>query len=159
VHVQRIWGWLKSRWRRRTLGELYLFATGFGAMCIGMALLCLPDRLTTGTSMTTLYSMAPRNSWGVAFLVLAAIAGWGALKPTEERFIVIMSVEVFAQAAWAVGLTVPSFAAFRDGGVANILAPIAWLQLASTALVVIAAGRRPVLPQPERNRRRTDAVE
>lgn len=143
------------RWRRRTLGELYLFMTGLGAVAIGLALWFAPARLTTSPAMATLYDMAPRHTWGVIFIALGALAFWGALKPSEERFIIILSIEVFAQAMWALGLTIP---AFSDGQITNILAPIAWLQLAGTALVVIAAGKRPVLPETSRNRRRSDAV-
>jgi hypothetical protein len=48
------------------------------------------------------------------------------------------------QTGWAVGLTLPAAA---PGAVANVLAPIAWLQLAGTGLVAGIAGRRPILPR------------
>lgn len=129
--------------------------TGLGALAFGLALLIAPAIKTSSPAMATLYAMAPRHTWGVIFLGLAALAVWGALKPSEESFVIILSIEVFAQASWALGLTIPSF---TEGQVGNILAPIAWLQLAGTALVVAVSGKRPVLPPSTRNRRRTDAV-
>lgn len=144
---------LQARWSGRTLGEMYLLVTGLGAAAVGTALLALPHRMTTGPSLVTLYSIAPRLTWGAIFLLLALLAGAAAYRPTEERFIVVMAIEVCAQTAWAVGLTAPSL---TGDGVSNVLAPIAWLQLAGTALIVILAGRRPVLPPPSRGRRRHD---
>lgn len=145
---------LRDRWRHRTLGELYLAASGVMSLLFGLALLLLPHRLTSGTSMVTLYALADRETWGVAFLVLAALALAVAYRPTEERFLAVMAVQAAAQTGWAVGLSAPSFS---TEGVANVLAPLAWLQLVATAGVVVAAARRPVLPP--RRRRRTDQVD
>jgi hypothetical protein len=136
---------LIGRWHHRTLGELYLLVTSAGALAFGVTLLWAPHSRTSGPSLVTLYSLAPRSTWGAVFLGLAALALFAAWRPTDERLIVVISIEAFAQAIWAIGL-----------GVSNILAPIAWLQLASGALVVITSGRRPVLPPPARGRRRTD---
>jgi hypothetical protein len=134
---------------------MYLLVTGFGAAAIGLALLVAPHRMTTGPSLVTLYALAPRSVWGWIFIALAALAASAAYRPNEERFVMVMAIEVCAETAWAVGLTVPSF---TGAGVSNVLAPIAWLQLAGTALIVILAGRRPVLPPPARGRRRTDSA-
>lgn len=150
----RIMRRLLTRWHHRSLGELYLLSSGIGSLLFGLALLLLPHRLTTGTSMVTLYSLADREVWGVAFLVLAVLALGAAYRPTEERFLVVMSVQAAAQTGWAVGLTAPSF---TTDGVANVLAPLAWLQLASTAGIVLVSARRPVLPP--RRRRSTDQVD
>lgn len=145
--------WVRARWHHRTLGEVYLLVTAAGALAFGVTLLFAPHSHTTGPSLATLYSLAPRSTWGVVFLALAALALFAAWHPTDERFIAVMSIEVFAQAAWAVGLTIPSLS---GGSVSSFLAPIAWLQLAAGALVVITSGRRPVLPPPARGRRSTD---
>jgi hypothetical protein len=143
------------RWRHRTIGELYLLLTMAGALAIGAALLFAPHRMTSGPSLVILYSLAPRSTWAVVFIALAALAGAAASRPTEERFIVTMSIEVGAQTLWAVGLTLPSLA---GADVSNILAPIAWLQLAGTALIILTSSRRPVLPPPAKGRRRTDVM-
>lgn len=133
---------------------MYLILTGFGAGAIGSALLFAPSRMTTGPSLAVLYGIAPRSTWGVIFLGLAALALVGAWRPTEERFIAVMTVQVCGQTAWAVGLTAPSF---NTAGISNILAPVAWLQLAGTALIIITSGRRPVLPPAKGRRSRTRA--
>lgn len=148
--------WAKHRWRHRTLGELFLLGTALGAAADGLTLLCAPHNRTSSPALVTLYTIAPRPTWGVAFLLLAALAVYAALHPAEERFVVVMSIEVAAQTAWAIGLIIPTF----DGSdVSNLLAPIAWLQLASTALIVVTAGHRPVLPPPvNKGRRRTDRM-
>lgn len=145
---------LANRWRHRTLGELYLAASGVMSLLFGLALLVLPHRLTTGTSMVTLYAIADRETWGAAFLALATLALGAAYRPTEERFLAVMAVQAAAQTGWAVGLTAPSFS---TEGVANVLAPLAWLQLVATAGVVAVSARRPVLPP--RRRRSTDQVD
>lgn len=155
--IRRVQEILRERWRHRTLGQLYLLSTGIGALLFGSALLWLPERLTTGPSMATLYSYMPRATWGVVFYGLALLALYGAWKPTEERFIGILAIQVAAQVLWAVGLTVPSIQAIGTNGIANVLAPLAWLQLALTAVVVILSLRRPVLPPPRR--RRTDPTD
>lgn len=140
-------------WRRRSVGELYLLVTGLGMAAMGAALLVLPARLTTGPSLATLYGIADRSTWGALFGALGLLALAAALHPTEERFVVVMSIEVAAQTAWAIGLTMPSL---EQGSVSNVLAPIAWIQLAGTLLVTVTAGRRPMRPPSGRGRRRTD---
>src|SRR4051794_2302535 len=132
--------------RRLSLGELYLIVSALGAAAVGCALLLLPPRLTTGPSLATVYSITGRHSWGVAFLILAAVCSVGFWRPTETRFIAVLTIVVTVQTLWAVGLTIP---ATSPGAVANLLAPIAWLQLAGTGLVAGVAGRRPILPQRE----------
>lgn len=148
--------WLVSRWHRRTLGELYLIVTALGSFLFGSALLFLPSHLTSSATMATLYSIFPRATWGVLFYVLIGLCVYGLVRPSEERLISIMSITVLAQTAWAVGLTLPSLQHLRDGGVSNVLAPIAWVQLAGTAVIVVASRHRPVLPPSARNRRQSD---
>lgn len=132
--------------RHLSLGELYLIVSATGAVAVGLALLLLPPRLTTGPSLATVYSFADRPVWGVLFLCLAALCAIGFWRPTERKFVVVLTAVVMVQAGWAVGLTIP---AATPGAVANVLAPIAWLQLAGTGLVAGVAGRRPILPRRE----------
>jgi hypothetical protein len=131
-----------------SLGELYLVVSATGAIAVGCALLLLPPRLTTGPSLATVYSLASRHTWGALFLGLAAVCAVGFWRPTEGRFIAVLTIVVLIQTMWAVGLTIP---AATPGAVANLLAPIAWLQLAATGLVAGIAGRRPILPRPEQH--------
>lgn len=131
-----------------SLGELYLVISALGAVAVGLSLLLLPPRLTTGPALTTVYGIASRQTWGVLFLCLAAVCTIGFWRPTETRFVVVLTVVVTMQTMWAVGLTVP---AATPGAVANVLAPIAWLQLAFTGLIAGVVGRRPILP-PSRER-------
>lgn len=145
-----------DRWHRRTLGELYLLLTAASAFLIGGALLLAPPSKTSSPALAIIFALAPRSTWGVAFLAVGALSAAAAWKPTEQRFIAVMSIQVFAQTLWAVGLTLPSI---TGADLSNILAPIAWLQLAGTALIVVTSGRRPVLPPPSRGRRATDRQE
>ncbi|MCU1588791.1 MAG: hypothetical protein JWP11_47 [Frankiales bacterium] len=131
-----------------SLGEVYLLLSAAGAMAVALALLLLPPRLTTGPSLSTVYKIADRHQWGWGFLILSAVCMVGVWRPTESRFIVVLSLVVLVQTCWAVGLTVP---AITPGAVANLLAPIAWLQLAGTGLMVGVIGHRPFLP-PHRGR-------
>lgn len=145
---------IRRYWRRRSVGELYLLVTGLGSVAMGAALLLAPPLKTTSPALVTLYGIADRSTWGVLFLALGLLALAAAWRPTEGRFVAVMTVEVAAQTGWAVGLVAPSGA----GEASNILAPIAWLQLAATAVVIAASGRRPMHPPVNRDRRRTDAT-
>lgn len=147
---------IRRHWRRTSVGELYLLVTGLGSVLMGAGLLLAPPLRTTSPALVTLYGIAGRSTWGAAFLILGLVTLAAALRPTELRFVIIMSVQVGAQTAWAVGLVAPSLTG--DGEPSNILAPIAWLQLAATAIVIAASGRRPMHPPVNRGRRRTDAT-
>lgn len=144
-----ITGRLLHRLHLMSFGEVYLMISAAGALAVGSALLIFPPRLTTGPSLATVYKIADRHQWGWAFLILAAICVVGFLRPTEGRFVAVLVLVVFVQTCWAVGLTIPATA---PGAILNVLAPLAWLQLAGTGLVVVAIGHRPFLPpRPERS--------
>lgn len=131
--------------RGMSLGELYLLISCVGALAMAGVLLLLPPRLTTGPSLATVFSIADRHTWGALFAVLAALCSAGFWRPTETRFIVVFTLVVFVQTLWAVGLTLP---AAEPNATANLLAPIAWLQLSGVGIMVGVATRRPVLPHP-----------
>lgn len=124
--------------RRVSVGELYLTASAIAAAAMSGLLGLAPHRLTTSSSLTTVYGLADRSTWAVCFAVLAVVCAAGAWRPTEGRFVLAVTLIVLCQVAWAVGLTMP---AFTDGQTANLLAPVAWLHLAVTSLIVVRAGR------------------
>ena len=125
--------------RRLSLGELYLMVSAGSAIVMASLLLIAPPRLTTGPALATVYGIASRDTWGVCFSVLALLCAVGAWRPSEVRFLAVIVVVVVAQTLWAVGLTMPGL---NGADTANLLAPVAWVQLAATTLLVARTGRR-----------------
>lgn len=138
--------------RRFSIGELYLMVSSCAAAAFAGLLAFAPARVTTGPSLTLVYSLADRSTWAMGYAVLALLCAFGAWRPTESRFVVIVTAVVLCQALWAIGLTMPAF--IKDGAT-NLLAVVAWVQLAGTYAIVAMARRRPVLPpQASRGRAR-----
>lgn len=128
---------------RRSLGELYLWVSAVGSLAMGAALTLLPERLTTGPTMVLLYAVADRPLWGLAWTIIGAACLVAAYRPTEARFVAMAALVAGTQTSWAVGLTIP---AFHPQAILNVLVPLAWFQLASSAFVAARARHRPVLP-------------
>lgn len=143
-------GRLLRRLHGLSLGEIYLLTSSLGAAAFAVVLLLLPARLTTSPALATVYSFYGRHTWGLVFLGVAVLCAVGFWRPTERRFVIVLGIVVFFQMLWAVGLTIP---ATLPGAVANLLAPIAWLQLVSNVLIAVVARRRPILPRLPAERR------
>lgn len=124
--------------RRVSVGELYLVVSAVAAAASSGLLAFAPARLSASPALATVYGLADRSTWAVLFAAVAVVCTLGAWRPTDGRFVVAITLVVLCQAAWAVGLAMPAFAA---GAAVNLLFAIACVHLALTSLIVVAAGR------------------
>lgn len=107
---------------------------GWHSVVIGAAALCLltlPLRFVNSPSMAIVYSLAGPKTWGVLFLIVASLCGFASWRVGHLWRAALISLAT-GEAAWALGLTMPLLITGR----LNLLAPIAWIGIAGTALII-----------------------
>jgi hypothetical protein len=124
-------------YHRLGLLRAYLIVNGAGCVVGGTFLIALPDRLITGPSMAVILRYLGRTAWGCLFLLVGVLCLVGAARKRGRAGRVGLVGLLGLQTTWALGLTAPIFIEGR----ANALAPVAWVILASsTVLVAVITG-------------------
>lgn len=118
--------------RRYLLVRLYLAWHAVVATAVGLELIFAPRRFISSPALAVVFHHMRPPWWGIAFLVLAAIAMLGAHRPLSWWRLAIFGLGL-SQTAWALGLLAPLLVGRHT---TNLLAPTAWIALAITSGIV-----------------------